>query len=452
MARILYLLAFVVSFVGLNIHYGITLYLSRLMMIIFIFVILIRLSQGKKIKLHKRVAGSYVKMMSMIILAQLISILSSGLDNIPYGLRELVITLSAMFLFVTVLLIADDLEKIVNAVRLYILAAAVQGLYGLYQITLAPLGWPTYQTMLAGIPTANDRTEGGLLFFSAYETFRASGFFPADPSHYAAYLTGAIILIVSYQFSTKRSWYLMMTLVICTFALFLSFSRSGILALFVFGLPLLAYLLSRANRDSHYNFYKLAERSLRIIVLSVIAIILLQWADPEFQVTEKVATIFIRIGDLTNPGDSGVESMSTHIETRLLALDAFLSNPAIGVGMGLTISPWYSETYKVFWYGAHSHHLDILGETGLIGAILQWLLMGMAIRHMWQGLIVGNTPSFERNLLAGLLAAYVTIILGNFLYRFYLNDFVWFIMGLGVALSRLLIIQARPNTLIESMH
>jgi hypothetical protein len=421
-------------------------------MIFFVFVIFIRLSQGKIIRLPRKVLGSYIKIMSMIILAQLISILTSGLDNIPHGLRELFITLSAMFLFVTVLLIADDIGKVVNAVRLYILAAAVQGSYGLYQVTLAPLGWPTYQAMLAGIPTANDRTENGLLFFGAYQTFRASGFFPADPSHYSAYLTGAIILIISFLFSTRNSWYAMTALVICTFALILSFSRSGILALFVFGLPLLAYFLSRANRGSHYSYSKLVGRGLSITVLGVSAIMLLQWVDPGFQATEKVGSIFIRMSDLTNPGDSGVESMSTHIETRLLALDAFLSNPLIGVGMGLTISPWYSDNYKTFWYGAHSHHLDILGETGLIGAVLQWLLMGIAIRHMWRGLTVGSSPSLERNLLAGLLAAYVTIILGNFLYRFYLNDFVWFLMGLGVALSRLLIIQARSRSPIEPMR
>lgn len=46
--------------------------------------------------------------------------------------------------------------------------------------------------------------------------------------------------------------------------------------------------------------------------------------------------------------------------------------------------------------GAHSHHLDILGQTGLIGAGLQFIFMA----------------------LAGLLYAYIAIIFGNFMYHF----------------------------------
>lgn len=45
-------------------------------------------------------------------------------------------------------------------------------------------------------------------------------------------------------------------------------------------------------------------------------------------------------------------------------------------------------------------------------------------------------------ILAGLLASYIAIIFGNFMYHYFTLDFVWFLMGCGVALSRLLILEA----------
>lgn len=447
-AHVLYPLAFVVSFVGLNIHIGITLYLSRMVMLIFLLMLIIGTFQGKTIKVPASFGYSYIHLFSIIAISQLLSILSSGAQNIPDGLIQLFINLAVMFLFVTVITVATELSSIVKAVYIYLSAAAIQGLYGIYQVFAAPYGWPTYQTLLAGIPTANDRTEGGLQYFSAYQTFRATGFFPADVSHYSGYLAGALLLTIALLYSTKKIWYPTLIIAICTFSLLLSLSRSGIVAFFVFGVPSLMFLLWRVNRRSGKKGFNVIKRGLGVAVLSTLFLFFLEWGNPELELGKTLETLVARLTDLTNAGGSEVESMITHIETRLLAIDAFLSSPLIGVGMGLVTSPWYSETYQTTWHGAHAHHLDILGETGLIGAMLQWILMGMVVRYMWRGLIIGRAPSLERNLLAGILSAYVTIILGNLLYRYYLNDFVWFLMGLGVALSRLLIVQATK----ESIH
>jgi hypothetical protein len=144
----------------------------------------------------------------------------------------------------------------------------------------------------------------------------------------------------------------------------------------------------------------------------------------------------MRLKDITSPGSTLGGSLHVHILTRLLALDAWITHPLLGVGLGVNAAPWYSENYQMKWSGAHSHHLDALGQTGLLGAGLEWLFMGLVGFTMWRGLKVSQKGSQERLVLVGLLAAYVSVLVGNLFYHYYLNGFVWFIMGCGVALSR----------------
>jgi len=65
--------------------------------------------------------------------------------------------------------------------------------------------------------------------------------------------------------------------------------------------------------------------------------------------------------------------------------------------------------------------------------------------YMWRGLRLSREGSEERAVMAGLLAAYIAILLGNLLYHYYLNGFVWFLMGCGVALSYKIMLEAQAN-------
>ena len=439
----LYALAAVVSLVGINIHLGVTLYLSRIVIIFFLVSILVRAALDKQTRLPYKFLSPFIMLFGLILLFQLISVLFSG--RISDGLVQLFINLSVMAVFITVICVGNRVEVITKAVTIYLVTGLVQGLYGIYQVIGAQFNWPTYQTLMAGIPTANDRTLGGYQYFGAYESFRAVGFFSADVSHYAGYMAGVLILAIALLTFNRRSWFLIAVIVAGAMGLLFSLSRSGILAFVVVGIPSLLFLLWRVHRSAQRSNSRRVQLFLRLTVLGGATVFLLVLISPEIELTKTFETISIRMADLANTGDDQLESMQTHILTRLLAVDAFASSPLIGVGMGVTAAPWYSESYHTFWFGAHSHHLDMLGQTGLIGAGLQWLFMGLVARYMWHGLFVGRDNSLERHLLAGLLAAFVTIVLGNLLYYYYLNDFVWFLMGCGVTLSRLLILEAHKR-------
>lgn len=61
--------------------------------------------------------------------------------------------------------------------------------------------------------------------------------------------------------------------------------------------------------------------------------------------------------------------------------------------------------------------------------------MALVFFQMWRGVRQSRPRSQAQAMMVGLLATYVTIILGNLFYAYYTNDFVWFLMGCGWALS-----------------
>jgi len=441
-AFILYALAAVVSLVGINIHLGVTLYLSRLVIIVFLASILIRTAMGERACLSRSIVPPFAMLFGLILANQLVSVLFSA--HLLDGLRQVFIYLSLMVLFTTVVVVGTSVEAITRAVKIYLVVGLIQGLYGMYQLIGGRFGWPTYQSLMVGIPVANDKTleSGGYVYSSALEAFRPNGFFPADVSHYAMFLASVLVLALALLIHNRRSLFLYVVLIVDTLSLLASLSRSGLLALILFGIPSLLFLVWRVRPTVGRLYSHILKPFLRVVMVGVVVVPLLL-IYLETDVIDTFARIASRMSDLVDWGENPKESASLHILTRLLALDAFSSSPLIGVGLGVNASNWYSEYFQSAWGGAHSHHLDSLGQTGLIGAGLEWLFMGLVARYMWRGLFVrrGNSP--ERIMLAGLLAAFVLIVLGNLLYHFYLLDFVWFLMGCGVALSRAMILDAQ---------
>lgn len=442
-----YTLAGVVSLVGLNIHVGITFYLSRIVIIFFLIGLLVREGMGKQIRIPADPLFLYIKLFSLLLIVQFASAFFS--DHALDGIRQIFIYISLMALFFTVIIVGSKVEIITKAIQIYLVTGLVQGLYGMYQVIGGPLGWPSYQTLMAGISTANDRTVDGFYYSGAYQAFRAIGFFPADVSHYAGYMVGIVLLAIALLVHNRRSLFLYTVLVVGIMGLLFSLSRSGILSLIIFGIPSLSFLLWRVVPVSQRSFWKLT-KSLTPVVMMGFVLATATIVAMEIDLTHVLDATHDRLADLVEAGENQNESMAEHIHTRLLGLDAWASSPILGVGPGVNASPWISEKYQAGWAGSHSHHINILGDSGLLGAGLEWLLMWLVVRYMWRGLFVRRKNTHERNLLAGLLAAFITIIFGNLFYSYYLNDFVWFLMACGVALSRAMLVEAHKESFIRT--
>lgn len=442
-----YVLAAVVSLVGLNIHVGITFYLSRIVMIFFIISLLVWARVGKQIRFPAKSVSNYIILFGLLLIFQFSSAIFS--DHFLDGLRQIFIYISLMTLFLIVIIVGSKVEIIIKAIKIYLVTGLVQGLYGMYQVIGGPFGWPTYQILMAGIPVANDRTVDGYYFSGAYQSFRAIGFFPADVNHYAGYMAGIVLLAIALLVHSRRSFFLNAVLFVGIMALLFSASRSGILALIIFGIPSLFFLLWHVVPVSQRSYWKLT-KSLTPVVMIGLMLATTTIVAMKLDLNNVLDSIITRFSDLLNAGGDENESMAEHILSRLLGLDAWFSSPILGVGPGVNASPWFSEKYNVGWAGSHSHHINMLGDSGLMGASLEWLLMCIVTRYMWRGLFVRRENTLERYLLAGLMAAYVTIIFGNLFYSYYLNDFVWFLMACGVALSRAMLVEAYKESFIRT--
>jgi len=446
---VLYALALVVSLVGINIHIGATIYLSRIMLFLFLLALIVRSAVGRRGGFQLECLSRFISVFPLILLVQLIAVLSSS--RVSDGLRIMFIYMNVMAIFITVVIVGTRSEFIIKAIKFYLVTGLVQGVYGLYQVIGGNMGmnWPTYQTFMAGISTANDQSIGGYSYAGSYGLFRAAGFFPADVSHYAGYMAGVLLIAMGLVAHKRRKILPYLVIVAGLMGLLLSLSRSGIAAFILIGIPSLLFVRWRAHLTASH-----AWRHVTILLSLVImgSVIMSQFVGDSANIDfpRVFDALSSRFSDVIDPGVSEAGSMEGHIITRLLAIDAWMSSPLFGVGLGVNASHWYSERYQTVWGGAHSHHFDILGQTGLLGACLEWYFMLIVGLYMWHGLKASCRDSEERNILAGILAAYITILLGNFFYYYYLNDFVWFLMGCGVALSRSIIQETRTEAFMKT--
>lgn len=424
-------LALVVSIVGINIHVGVTFYLSRIVLILFLISLFFS-------KFKPKISLIWLQIPLLSIIIQLISVLLS--DRVPEGLRHLFIYISMFSVFITIIVIGKESKDVTKAIVFYLIIGVVQGLYGIYQVIGGVKGWPTYQTLLAGIPMANDRTVDGYFYTGAYSAFRAIGFFSSDVSHFAGYMAGVLLICLAMIANNRKIFFPYIVFLIGSAGLLFSLSRSGIISFIIFGIPSLAFLLMKANVIPKINFKSIL---LTLFIFSSVGFMGLRIVSLNENIQNPFLILTSRFENIFDTNSSQNESMSDHVLTRQLGLDAFLSNPIIGVGPGVNAAPWFSDKLYADWAGSHSYHIDMLGQVGFLGLLIEWVLMYLIIVYMFKGIKVKNSSKYNKAILCGLLSAYITIILGNFLYYYYLNDFVWFIMGSGVALSRSLILEEK---------
>jgi hypothetical protein len=438
-----YIFSGVVSLVGVNFHFGVTFYLPRLLIIVFFIGLLLKLSfRAPSFYLHiNKLAVVFGALFLLILFQHSISVVIS--ERVSDGLRQIFIYASVMILFIIIININLQTTTIIKGLKIFLAIGLLQACYGIYQVLGGPFSLPAYQSFMFW-PTSNDKTVDGFLYSGSYKLFRATGFFPGDVSHYATYMVTIVILTISFIMTDPRSKYLKIVFFISVIALLLSLSRSGLLALILFGLPTLFFLAVKLKVISNkfYSNFFLFLCGLTVFLMFIGPIIFDQIS---FDIIYFFETITRRFDDIVNAGVDLQGSMSIHLLTRFMALDAFASSPLFGVGLGVNASPWFSEAYNAGWAGSHSHHLDILGQTGIIGALLEWFFMLLVGQYMWRGLKLKRTLNHERALLIGLFSAFISIIFGNLLYHYFLNDFVWYLMGAGVALSRAMILDSNKK-------
>lgn len=192
-------------------------------------------------------------------------------------------------------------------------------------------------------------------------------------NYLAAFFVVIIPLTIGYLFYTKSKgakYLITFALVLMTFALILTLSRGGILALLI-GMVILFSRLLKAKTFMPF-----------LIVLLVIAVVLL--------LNPLTYVLIDRISSLETSG-----SVSTRINFYKDVWNAFLNHPITGVGFGNL------GYYATFIFGpdespaAHNIFLGAIGEVGLIGAILYFSILGTLLRNIFIGFRIEQDESIK---------------------------------------------------------
>ncbi len=433
---ILYALALAVSFIAVNIHVGFTIYASRVFLLMLIVVIVLRSLIYGKSGIYLNINPVFVILFILILFVQSLSLPLA--ENPVEHARIMFIYVSMMAIFIAVLILGSSIKALKKAVRFFLGFGIVQGAVGVYQVVGAIQGWPMYQKLIYGnqadtIKTGNPRHLMGV-FYSGFDAMpRAFGFL-SDVNQYGGYLVVVILLALAFLVFNRRDILAYLALFFGGAGLVLSLSRSAWLTLIVFGLPALIFLMKRAGFFSH----RLRGLMIRIgfVVMLILAAGFFANQKGLFNIQEVISKRIVSFV-------SNESSAEGHILTRLAALDAWKTSPLIGIGFDYIYSGWYSARYDHLWFGAHSHYFNVLAGCGIFGLGLEMFFMAVVFLYMWRGLNRSRSDSQERMLMVGLLAVFISILFGNLFYHYYMNDFVWFIMGCGVALSRRIVCETK---------
>jgi hypothetical protein len=262
--------------------------------------------------------------------------------------------------------------------------------------------------------------EGDRLFEGSMGTLQRLHLPIGSPPRLSMFLSIGIILLLGlilYNIRTKQNRKILLAYVasalVLTVMLFLTMSRSGLIAL-AGGSILLIYLW-KSDLFYRYVFLKVSLGLYVVTILIIVAIIL---PGPVHHAVERMSST---IGGLTE-----------HLQTRLEALaiwSASLKNILVGVGL---------SNYQLYAKGVHSHsaYTTVIAERGLIGSFTYWpfyfypflVLFLSATAHSheykWQ--------AYKRALAAILFV----IIFGSLFYEFMQERNIWVVMGLaGAALG-----------------
>jgi len=115
-----------------------------------------------------------------------------------------------------------------------------------------------------------------------------------------------------------------------------------------------------------------------------------------------------------------------HLETRLDAINMFLSNPLVGVG-------WGNYQFLTGRLHSHSSYLTIIAEGGIIGFALWMLFCASLVTHGVCAVRLSQPGSPLKYVNLGLLASLISTLVGNLFQQYHYATFVWVISGLVIA-------------------
>ncbi|MDJ0757706.1 MAG: O-antigen ligase family protein [Ardenticatenaceae bacterium] len=253
--------------------------------------------------------------------------------------------------------------------------------------------------------------------------FRISG--PISSNYFA------LILVALVPFALDRFWHARhlwlrglagFGLIVITFSLFFTYSRGGFIALVLVTVIMLAG--RRPNAGT---------------VVATLLIAAAVWQVVPAQYSERLLTI-VNLFDTNIEAQQDSSIRGRYVETRA-AFDMFADHPIRGVGLAnynnnyLDYAEHLGLVNRTEERSAHSLYLEIMAETGLIGLLAFFAILGNVFYGLRQAYLqfkeIGLTN--EAYLTIAMSAALIGYLTGSIFLHLAYARYFWLLLGLGFA-------------------
>ncbi|MFC1617992.1 O-antigen ligase family protein [Patescibacteria group bacterium] len=352
--------------------------------------------------------------------------------------RAVSVFLFTLFVMIFALIIPQvvfktkHVRKIVFAI---LLAAVIVSLFGLYQFAGDVVGLPETITGLR-----SHYTESVFGFPRIHST-------ASEPLYFANYLLIPIALAVmlfllakpkqAVSFWRSRSFYLI-AIVLTVMALVLTLSRGGYLGLIATAVMLLILGWRYVWRAKNILIF--------VGIGAVVAIAAIAFIN--FSGNFSLDTFLGQATELEQ-GAGIVERQETYDQ----AIDLFWQHPLTGIGIGNfgpEVAKYAHKMPESGWAIVNNEPLELLVETGILGAAA---IASVIIIVIWQAIVALRQVRFLKDekkrrllyaILAGLLAAFIGIIVQYQTFSTLYIMHVWFVIGLIIAMISIIKLKTKP--------
>lgn len=369
---------------------------------------------GKKWKIQPNVLAWPISLFVMALLLSLTQAL-----NLTRGIEVLIFSLFTIILSIMTVNMVSDQSALRKTVIALFISSVFVGLFGLFQFGGDVVGLPATITQLK------------IGYGSKVFGFPRIQAFSMEPLYFANYLLVPLSLAIAYFFShadfIKRRWLVViMTLLLVNFVL--TVSRGGYL-----GLAATLFLLLL------FYFRQIFTRRTVIILLIFLVVaggVVFALSRGENRATQA----FINQATLQD-AKNGSESVQGRLTTFDYAFTAFKKHPILGIGIG-NYGPYFKNypvvTPKTGWDIVNNQFIELLAETGLVGAIGYGLILLIIIWRSLMAIKKAKEP-FLRASLIGLFTAFIGVMVQyNFFSTLYIIH-IWVLIGLLVAVQNIIL-------------
>lgn len=325
-------------------------------------------------------------------------------------LKQIIMLLFMLVHFIVLRLILRkfNMSQVQNLIWFFIYVSLAVSVYSLYQFIALkyelPFGDILRNTKSYSMALASEKSS-----WLSTGMVRTRAFMP-ESSFWGAYLLVPISLLLPFAFS-RRNLRTSLMLFIFLLAMFLSFSRTGWLALAIL---IVLFLYQKLVQD------KMLYRVINIVLYTSLFILLL--------------TNFILPNLIETISSFADYSATVRFSTQKISFLTFLKYPLLGVG-------WANTGFFISDISTYNFYLQLLLETGIIGFLIFTVFLYKIFRKLSRvekALLAEAGATAEIDTVFGIKLAYLSILIVWFNSAAYNCSYIWFFIALSAALPNVM--------------